>query len=68
MSTSPQKSKRSISGAATYQAAFNEGWGKKYPIIDVPNLPGNFRCNVWSCDLGYKHQGEADIRRHVEGP
>ena len=68
MSTPPKKSMGSFSGAATYQTAFNKEWCKKYPIIDVPNFPENFRCDICSCVSGYKHQGEAGIRRHVERP
>ena len=42
--------------------------GKNNRLLMCSNLSGNFRCNICSCTLGCKHQGEADIRRNVGGP
>ena len=67
-STSLKKAKRSLSEAATYQSRFKKDWLKLYPVSEVLNSPGEFRCNVCSCVASYSNQGEADVKRHIEGP
>ena len=67
-STPPKKAKRSLSGAAIYKSQFKKDWTKLHPVSEVQNSPGEFRCNVCSCVLSCSHQGEADVKRHVEGP
>ena len=67
-STPPKKAKRSLSGAAIYKSRFKKDWTKLHPVSEVQNSPGEFRCNVFSCVLSCSHQGEADVKRHVEGP
>ena len=67
-STPPKKAKRSLSGAATYKSRFKKDWTKLHPVSEVQNSPREFRCNICSCVLSCSHQGEADVKRHVEGP
>ena len=67
-SAPPNKAKRSLSDAATYKSRFKKDWTKLYPVSKVQNSPGEFRCNVCSCVVSCSHQGEADVKRHVEGP
>ena len=67
-STPLKRAKRSLSGAATYKSRFKKDWTKLYPVSEVQNSPGEFRCNVCSCVVSCSHQGEADVKRHVEGP
>ena len=67
-STPPKKAERSLSGAATYKSRFKKDWTKLYAVSEVQNSPGEFRCNVCSCVVSCSHQGEADVKRHVEGP
>ena len=67
-STPLKKAKRSLSGTATYKSRFKKDWTKLYPVSEVQNSPGEFRCNVCSCVVSCSHQGEADVKRHVEGP
>ena len=66
-STPPKNTKRSLSGAATCQSRFKKDRLKLYPVSEVQNSPGEFRCNVCSCVVSYSNQGEADVRRHIEG-
>ena len=63
-----KKAKRSLSGAATYKSRFKKDWTKLYPVSQVQNSPEEFRCNISSCVASCSHQGEADVKRHVEGP
>ena len=65
-STPLKKAKRSLSG--TYKSRFKKDWTKLYPVSEVQNSPGEFRCNVCSCVVSCSDQGEADVKRHVEGP
>ena len=67
-STPPKRDKRSLSGEATYKSRFKKNWTKLYPVSEVQNSPGEFRCNVCSCVVSCSYQGEADVKRHVEGP
>ena len=67
-STLTKKPKRSLSGAATYTSQFKKDWTKLYPVSEVRNSPGEFRCNVCSGVVSCPHQGEADVKRHMEGP
>ena len=67
-STSPKKAKRSLSGAVTYKSRFKKDWTKLYPVSEVQNSPGEFRRNVCSCVVSCSQQGEADVKRHIEGP
>ena len=63
-----KRDKRSLSGAATYKSRFKKNWTKSYPVSELQNSPGEFRCNVCSCVASCSHQGEANMKRHVEGP
>ena len=62
-STPPKKDKRSLSGAATYKSRFKKNWTKLYPVSEVQNSPGEFRCNVCSCVVSCSHQGEGPIHQ-----
>ena len=67
-STPPKKVKRSLSGEATYKSWFKKDWAKFYPLSEVQNSSGEFCCNVCSCVVSCSHQGQADVKHHVEGP
>ena len=42
-------------------------WKKFYPISNVPNSPGEFRCTVYDYILSCFCQSEADVKRHIQG-
>ena len=67
-STSPKKDRRSLSGAATYKSRFKKDWTELYPVSEVQSSLREFRCNACSCVASCSHQGEADVKPHVEGP
>ena len=67
-STPPKKAKRSLSGAATFKSRFKKDRTKLYPVSEVQNSPGEFRCNVCSCVVSRSYQGEADVKRHLQRP
>lgn len=68
--TSPKRNTnpRSFAGAAKYKTRFNVAWQVKYPVSAVADDPSGsaFRCDVCARTLSCGHQGEADIKRHVD--
>ena len=57
----------SFTCAAKCQSRFKKEWGKLYPISSVSNSPGKVRCTVCYHILSCSHQGEADVKRHIQG-
>ena len=54
------------SGAAI-KSKFQESWKQRWPIIAaVPDNVSQFYCNVCSKKLSCGHQGETDVKRHIE--
>ena len=55
------------SGAAIYKSKFQESWKQRWPFIAaVPDNVSQFYCNVCSKKLSCGHQGETDVKRHIE--
>ena len=48
------------------QSKFNPDWTKKWPCI-VPATKYKFHCTICQCLLSCEHQGEKDVRRHLDG-
>ena len=63
----PKKVKKAREGAAKYQSRFKKECEMLYPISSVPNSPGEFRCTVCNHIVPCSHQGEADVKRHMQG-
>ena len=54
-------------GAAIYKSKFQKSWKQCWPFITtVPGNPSQFYCNVCSKKLSCEHQGEADVKCHIE--
>ena len=52
---------------ALYSTKFNPDWTKKWPCI-VPATKYKFRSTILcDCLLSCEHQGEKDVRRHLDG-
>ena len=62
----PPTKTRKLDGAAKYPTKFNPDWTKKWPCI-VPATKYKFRCTICQCLLSCEHQGEKDVRRHLDG-
>ena len=61
-----RKGKGVVRGAARYNTKFNKTWSKQYECIQaVQNNPYAFLCTVCNKKLSCKHQGEADVTRHI---
>ena len=55
------------SGAAIYKSKFQVSWKQRWPFIAaVPDNVSQFYCNIWSKKLSCGHQGETDVKRHIE--
>ena len=62
----PLTKTRKLEGAAKYPTRFNREWSRKWPCIqEASNY--KFRCTLCQCLVSCKHQGEKDVRRHIEG-
>ena len=61
------KNTRKLDGAKKYSTKFNPDWTKKWPCI-VPATKYKFRSTILChCLLSCEHQGEKDVRRHLDG-
>ena len=61
--TSSSKFTRKYQGAAVYKSKFQLDWQRKWPCITLVKDKRNFfYCTVVSCG----HQGEKDVKRHME--
>ena len=62
----PPTKTRKLDGAAKYPTKFNSDWTKKWPCIQ-PATKYKFRCMICRCLISCEHQGEKDVRRHLDG-
>ena len=60
--------KRKMDGAAKYRTKFNPEWIRKWPSIE-PCRSSNYKftCTICQCAVSCEHQGEKDVRRHIDG-
>ena len=59
---------RKLDGAAKYRTKYNPDWKKKWPCIQKASCDTyKFHCSVCQCNVSCQHQGEKDVRRHIEG-
>lgn len=69
-STAPQPTKkftRKYQGAAAYKSKFQLQWQKKWPCITpMKEKPNYFYCTVCSKSVSCGHQGEKDVKRHMD--
>ena len=63
----PPTKTRKLDGAAKYPTKFNLEWTKKWPCIVKATGGGKFTCTICQCSVSCQHQGEKDVRRHIEG-
>ena len=63
-----KQKKRKMDGAAKYRTKFNPEWIKKWPCIQ-PCRSSNYKftCTICRCAVSCEHQGEKDVRRHIDG-
>ncbi|KAK0153150.1 hypothetical protein N1851_005167 [Merluccius polli] len=66
-STEPtvKQKKRAKSGAAAYNSKFNSAWTKEWPFIKQGTTEFHFWCEVCRHELECRHQGRADVQRHI---
>ena len=62
----PPTKTRKLEGAAKYPTKFNSDWTKKWSCIQ-PATKYKFRCAICQCLVSCEHQGEKDVRRHLDG-
>ena len=66
-SDSPVVKKAKYAGAAKYKSKFNKDWIVKYPFVSsVTSDKSVFHCNICNRTLSCAHQGEADLKRHID--
>lgn len=63
----PPAKSRKLDGSAKYPTKFNSDWSKKWPCIQSSDFRYKFRCTVCQCVVSCQHQGEKDVRRHIDG-
>ena len=64
----PPPKARKLDGAAKYPTKFNPDWSRRWPCIQRQHASNyKFRCTICQCSVTCQHQGEKDVRRHLEG-
>ncbi|KAL5019174.1 hypothetical protein ScPMuIL_004896 [Solemya velum] len=63
----PPTKKTKFQGAAEYKTKFRKEFVQKYPFIAPVSDVHHYRCNVCAKTLSCGHQGERDIKRHIDG-
>ena len=53
-------------GAAKYDCTFKKDWTKEWSFITAANDPHSFHCVICARDVSCKHQGRADVERHIK--
>ena len=53
-------------GAGTYDCTFKKDWTKEWSFITAANDPHSFHCVICARDVSCKHQGRADVVRHIK--
>jgi len=58
---------RKFQGAAVYKSKFQRDWQKKWPCVTpVKDRPHHFYCTPCSKAVSCGHQGEKDVKRHMD--
>ena len=52
-------------GAGKYDCTFKKDWTKEWNFITAANDPHSFHCVICTRDISCKHQGRADVERHI---
>ena len=52
-------------GAGKYDCTFKKDWTKEWSFITAANDPHSFHCVICTRDVSCKHQGGADVERHI---
>ena len=52
-------------GAGKYDCTFKKDWTKEWSFITAANDPHSFHCVICTRDVSCKHQGRADVERHI---
>ena len=52
-------------GAAYYGSRFKKEWTKQWSFIRAATDPHSFHCTICARDVSCKHQGKADVERHI---
>lgn len=60
-----KQKKRAKSGAAAYISKCISAWTKEWPFIKPGTTEFHFWCEVCQHELECKHQGRADVQRHI---
>ena len=53
-------------GVGKYDCAFKEDWTKEWSFVTAANDPHSFHCVICARDVSCKHQGRADVVRHIK--
>lgn len=66
--SSDSEAERPPAKTRKYEGAFKyRDWRKKWPCIQADSSPYKFKCTICQCAISCQHQGEKDVRRHMEG-
>ena len=52
-------------GVGKYDCTFKKDWTKEWSFITAANDPHSFHCVICTRDVSCKHQGRADVERHI---
>lgn len=65
--SAPSPKRKRLSGAATYGSKFKKDWAAEFPCVQEGREDPmySFYCLVCKKDVSCRHQGIADVRRHV---
>ena len=63
----PKEVKKALEVPPSIKIDSKKEWKKFYPISNVPNSPGEFRCTVYDYILSCFCQSEVDVKRHIQG-
>ena len=53
-------------GAGKYDCTFKKDWTKEWSFIKGANNSHSFHCVICARDVSCKHQGRADVERHIK--
>jgi len=62
----PPSKTQKLEGAAKYPTRFNTAWSRTWPCIQPSVISFKFKCTVCDCQISCEHQGEKDVKRHLE--
>ena len=53
-------------GVGKYDCTFKKDWTKEWSFVTAANDPHSFHCVICARDVSCKHQGRADVVRHIK--